>query len=298
MKKLDVKVVASDNTKLIEALYQQPQIQQALAEGKLKPEDIQRYPQHLTDWIESLNEENDGKMLSSGLVLKPGYYIDIDFEDILVPIIKPRPKTLKRQQELQYLKNYLVRDFPETLLDKRFDCINFDQENDDYLAVVAQLANWQGSDKGYYLYGSLGIGKTYLAACLTNEAASLGKSVAFVHVPSFAQRMRSIAIDKDAVGSEMNKLSRCSLLVLDDIGAETVTSWFRDEVLLPILNYRMEAHKLTVFTSNYSMDELEIHLSFLRNGQQESLNARRIMERIRSLAKEVEMTGISRRNLY
>ena len=34
------------------------------------------------------------------------------------------------------------------------------------------------------------------------------------------------------------------MLLLDDIGAENVTAWGRDEVLGPLLQYRMEEHVL------------------------------------------------------
>ncbi|HFK9986324.1 TPA: primosomal protein DnaI, partial [Enterococcus faecium] len=50
------------------------------------------------------------------------------------------------------------------------------------------------------------------------------------------------------------------------------------------------------FSSNFTMDELEQHLSVTQRGDEEPLKAKRIMERIRYLTKEIEMTGRNRRN--
>ena len=81
------------------------------------------------------------------------------------------------------------------------------------------------------------------------------------------------------------------ILLLDDIGAEYLTEWSRDEILEPILNYRMENNLATFFTSNYSIDELEKHFSLGGN----SLRSRRILDRIKTLAKEVDLISESRR---
>ena len=58
---------------------------------------------------------------------------------------------------------------------------------------------------------------------------------------------------------------------IDDIGAETTTSWGRDEVLGTILQYRMQEGLVTFFTSNFTMDELEEHFS-VSKGSNDSVN--------------------------
>ncbi|EUJ33257.1 primosomal protein DnaI [Listeria floridensis FSL S10-1187] len=85
------------------------------------------------------------------------------------------------------------------------------------------------------------------------------------------------------------------ILMLDDIGAEAMTAWTRDEVLGAILQFRMQEELPTFFSSNYNMKQLEAHLTFTQNGMEEQLKARRIMERIRFLSKEVPLEGKNRR---
>ena len=55
-------------------------------------------------------------------------------------------------------------------------------------------------------------------------------------------------------------------------------------------------HKLpTFFTSNLTIDELENHLS-LTKGSEDKVKARRIIERIKQLTKNIELISVNRRN--
>ena len=83
--------------------------------------------------------------------------------------------------------------------------------------------------------------------------------------------------------------------MLDDIGAENTTAWSRDEVLGPILQYRMEEDLPTFFTSNLTLKELESALSITNNGI-EKVKAKRIVERIKQLTVFLELISKNRRN--
>ena len=95
---------------------------------------------------------------------------------------------------------------------------------------------------------------------------------------------------------KLDAVKRSPILMIDDIGADAMSSWIRDEVFGVILQYRMQEQLPTFFSSNFTMDELEQHLSVTQRGDEEPLKAKRIMERIRYLTKEIEMTGRNRRN--
>ncbi len=82
--------------------------------------------------------------------------------------------------------------------------------------------------------------------------------------------------------------------MLDDIGAETVTEWGRDEVLGTILQYRMEEHLPTFFTSNLTLEELADHLSMTKR-EVDVVKARRIIERIKQLTEEITMISVNLR---
>ena len=78
------------------------------------------------------------------------------------------------------------------------------------------------------------------------------------------------------------------LLLLDDIGAENITPWSRDEILFSILQYRMDEKLPTFFTSNLTLEELEIHLS-IQNGKVDKLKSNRIIERIKYMCDEIKL---------
>ncbi len=78
------------------------------------------------------------------------------------------------------------------------------------------------------------------------------------------------------------------LLLIDDIGAETTTAWSRDEILGPILQYRMQAKLPTFFTSNLNLEQLEKHLSVTKDSV-DIVKAKRIIERIGQLTDKQEL---------
>ncbi|TWT11328.1 primosomal protein DnaI [Streptococcus sp. sy004] len=148
--------------------------------------------------------------------------------------------------------------------------------------------------KGLYLYGDMGIGKSFLMAALAYELSEKKQvSTTLVHYPSFAIDIKH-AIKTASVKEEIDVLKTAQVLVLDDIGAEQASSWLRDEVLQVILQYRMQEELPTFFTSNYSMADLENKLALVKD-QDERWQTKRVMERIRYLASELHLEGENRR---
>ncbi len=143
-------------------------------------------------------------------------------------------------------------------------------------------------DTGLYLYGNFGSGKTYLLAALLNELAKKDVKSTIVHVPELIRGLKeSFATD---YGERFAILKTTPILLLDDIGAEHLTPWSRDEVLEPLLHHRMNENLPTFFTSNLSLEELEQHF-IINDTSIDMINARRIIERIKRLAEPVELVS-------
>src|SRR5699024_7948918 len=100
----------------------------------------------------------------------------------------------------------------------------------------------------------------------------------------------------EKVGEKLDAVKKAPILMLDDIGADSMGSWIRDDIFGVILQYRMQEQLPTFFSSNFTMNELESHLTVTQRGEEEPLKAKRIMERIRYLTQEIKMTGRNRRN--
>ena len=146
--------------------------------------------------------------------------------------------------------------------------------------------------KGLYLHGSFGSGKTYLLTALLNEL-EINKNVS-IEIVYFPEALRSLKEDFDAFGYKMHRYMTVNILLLDDIGAENVTEWGRDDVLGTILQTRMDKKKTTFFTSNLSITELEQNLSISKTSV-DKVKARRIIERIKQLTKDMELISENRR---
>lgn len=150
--------------------------------------------------------------------------------------------------------------------------------------------------KGLYLQGSYGVGKTYLLAVIANDLAKQGVQSTLLNFSEFAVEMKQ-AISTNSTGEKVDVIKKTPVLMIDDIGADFMGSWIRDDVLGVILQYRMQEQLPTFFSSNFSMDQLEKeHLMVTKEGNEEPMKAGRIMERVRYLSKEIKMVGANRRN--
>lgn len=147
--------------------------------------------------------------------------------------------------------------------------------------------------KGLYLHGSFGSGKTYLISALFNEL-EISKD-AITEVVYLPETLRNMKEDFSLVEDKVNYLKNVDILLIDDIGAENVTAWGRDEILGTILQYRMNNKLSTFFTSNLTLEELEVHLSLSKNSE-DKVKARRIIERIKELTENLELVSINRRS--
>ena len=147
--------------------------------------------------------------------------------------------------------------------------------------------------KGIYLTGSFGSGKTYLIAALFNEMAKKNVRSVLIYYPEFLRSLK--AAFNTNYDEKFNYIKKVPLLLLDDIGAENCSNWSRDEVLGPILQYRMENHLPTFFTSNLTLEELEVSLSITSSGV-DKVKARRIIERIKQLTTTLELISENRRD--
>ena len=138
------------------------------------------------------------------------------------------------------------------------------------------------TEKGLYLYGESGTGKTVLMAGLMNKLARTGKDVGICHFPTFLLDMKT-HFGNYSDDSFLTHILNIPYLLLDGLGEENVTSWSRDEVLLTILSYRDINHLPTFVTSMYAIDELKEVYLLRKNDKTEKIRAQKIALKIKSL---------------
>ncbi len=204
----------------------------------------------------------------------------------------------KNLKETSFLNNIKLYNEPSELKNARIKDIYVDDKSRvEVIKYINDYIKNYNKDrlKALYLTGSFGSGKTYLISALFNELAKQNVSSVIVYFPEFLRTLKSSFNDiENSYNERFNYVKNAKLLLIDDIGAENLTTWGRDEILGTILQYRMQENLPTFFTSNLNMKELEEHLS-ITTSSSDKVKARRIIERIKYLTDEMTLIGINRR---
>lgn len=139
------------------------------------------------------------------------------------------------------------------------------------------------NDKGLFLHGEMGTGKTTLLAGLMNSLAKKGKEIGFIHFPTYLIDLKASFSTGDTEYA-MERLMKVDYLLLDGIGEENVTVWSRDEILLTILSYRLLNHLPTFFTSMYGYKDLK-KVYTIKKGDE--IRANTIISKLKALSIEI-----------
>lgn len=114
----------------------------------------------------------------------------------------------------------------------------------------------QRATRNLFMYGTPGLGKTFLSACIARTVSEQGHSVVYDTAGNIFARFEDQKFNRDPEArDETRRYLNCDLLIVDDLGCE-LTTQFVQTALYTIINSRLTAGKHTIISSNLTMDEI------------------------------------------
>lgn len=199
---------------------------------------------------------------------------------------KEREEEAARRAEFEKKVEKLRRvGFPdEELKGATFDA---DDGNNEKISLAARnyvknFATMRENGKGLLLYGGVGRGKTFIAACIANELINKGYPCL---VTNFSRIINTIQGMFEGRQQYIDSLNRFDLLVIDDLAAERNTEYV-GEIVQTIIDGRYRAGLPVIITTNLTGEELK---------NPSDIQRQRTYSRLLEMCIPIEVTGRDRR---
>ena len=191
----------------------------------------------------------------------------------------------KREERMAQIRRYRDAGFP----DAEMQLCRF--ENDDgstpeltkaMQAYVENFPTLRREGKGLLLYGNVGTGKSFLAACIVNALIDEGYPCLMTN---FSRLTNKISGKWDGKQEYIDSLTRFALVAIDDLGVERDTEYMNESVTT-IIDSLYRAKVPVIITSNYTPKQLT---------EDCEIRKRRVYDRLLERCHPVKVDGASRR---
>ena len=203
--------------------------------------------------------------------------------------VQVRCKYLTELQKSSH-PNLLKSEYNEALSDASTK--NYDLNTESRKKILNYITDFaknygKGFKEGLYIYGGFSYGKTYSLMLTAKALSAYGIDHIFAYFPDLVIEIKA-AMENGKYDQIIELLRETDVLLLDDLGAENMTPWLRDEVLGPIINYRMNLKKPIFVSSNINPKDLKRHF-MMNSTDEEKTKAGRITSRLISLMLDVSL---------
>ncbi|MDE6584796.1 MAG: ATP-binding protein [Anaeroplasmataceae bacterium] len=233
------------------------------------------------------------KGLASCKNTNQGYALKVEEPSFILAACKYKKEANRKEKENERIKTLFI---PKSILEANLEAYDATTPNRKkiYEYIMKFLADQKEDTftKGLYIYGNFATGKTFILGCIANELARNGKDSLIIYFPDLVVELKN-SIGTERLEELINYLKSVDVLLLDDLGSENMTPWLRDEVLGPVLNYRLMEGKPLFISSNLdpATDDFIQHLSITK-APSETLKAMRIKSRLEGLVVPIELDNI------
>ncbi len=157
--------------------------------------------------------------------------------------------------------NYQQSKLAGGLVNKTFDTFSLDYYQDgtekQQMEIVLNVCKKYAQkfpnldSAGLVFIGGTGLGKTHLSAAIANSIASRGMSVLYESAQQIFDTIDAVRFNRMDI-SERKKYENCSLLIIDDLGAECITQ-YSVSAITSLIDLRIVKGKKTIISSNLSI---------------------------------------------
>ncbi len=142
------------------------------------------------------------------------------------------------------------------------------------------------SSRWLYINGKHKTGKSFTLVTFANEFARLNKGkVAVIDCTTAFKDLADLSYsDKDEFSRMMVALGNVDLLLLDNFGGEYKNEYLRDQIVIPLLLEREKNNRLTFFTSDFSIKEIQQLYAIGKNSG--PIRARQLADILTSMCTE------------
>ena len=138
-----------------------------------------------------------------------------------------------------------------------------DPENQRHFREAAQAAEEYAIEPSGWLVltGSVGAGKTHLAAGIANKCLEHGHPALYISVPDLLDHLRAAFAPTSEITYDQlfEQVRNAAVLILDDMGAHATTPW-AEEKLYQVLNHRFNLQLPTVIVVSGTFNQLDEQL--------------------------------------
>lgn len=157
---------------------------------------------------------------------------------------------------------------------ENFDSFSFDYYSQNYIDRLSGQNSLQLAKRAYnecqnfiqtfdsehnnlLLFGTTGIGKTFLTHCIAKEIMNSIHSVLYLTATDFFDALLSKALGRtDESLNLYEQIQECDLLIIDDLGTERNTEFVVSQLFV-CLNDRILNQKSTIISTNLTLDEIK-----------------------------------------
>jgi DNA replication protein DnaC len=148
---------------------------------------------------------------------------------------------------------------------------------------VQHFDEFRAQGKGLLLFGDVGTGKTFIAACVANALIDKGVPCLVTNFARIANTVQGLFEGRQEYYDSLNKFP---LLVLDDLSAERKTEYMQ-EIVFNVIDARYRAKLPLIVTTNLTRQELQ---------NPADVTYQRIYSRLFEMCTPIEVAGADRRH--